>query len=381
MITTGSKLFIGAGVLAALGAVLYGVLEGGALGTVGLTFAAAALFFLAGVALVTRDANVSSMDVAAVAQAPAGAPAPGASMWPAIAALGAALVVVGLVSYQVVLVFGVIAIVAATAEWMVSAWSERASADTSHNTAVRQRIAHPLEFPVLALVGAGVLVYSFSRIMLALSKAGGPVAFAVIAGLVLVVGFIVAFKPSLRIGAVAALAVIAALGLVSGGIVAAVEGEREIEVHETTTALAESGECEEEGETHADEHASQTVAAKANIAAEVTLHADGTLSVRNQGIDGEQDFAVVTAANPTNVRFINESDEPRRLVLNGGTRPEDPNDPESEQVPFQACTALAEESGSQFLTFTIYQSSVEAAEPMSFTVPGVEEAMVEVRVS
>jgi hypothetical protein len=198
---------------------------------------------------------------------------------------------------------------------------------------------------------------------------------------VLVVGFIVAFKPSLRIGAVAALAVIAALGLVSGGIVAAVEGEREIEVHETTTELAESGECEEEGETHADEHASQTVAAKANIAAEVTLHADGTLSVRNEGIDGERDFAVVTAANPTNVRFINESDEPRRLVLNGGTRPEDPNDPESEQVPFQACTALAEESGSQFLTFTIYQSSVEAAEPMSFTVPGVEEAMVEVRVS
>src|SRR5918994_257918 len=142
MITTGSKFFIGAGVLAAVGAVLYGVLEGGALGTVGLTFAAVALFFLAGVALVTRDATVSWMDVTAVAQAPAGAPAPGASMWPAIAALGAALVVVGLVSYQVVLVFGVIVIVAATAEWMVSAWSERASADTSHNTAVRQRVAH-----------------------------------------------------------------------------------------------------------------------------------------------------------------------------------------------------------------------------------------------
>ncbi len=227
MITTGSKLFIGAGVLATIAAILYGVIEGGAMGTVGLTFAAVALFFLGGLTLYIRDANVSSMDVAAVQQAPAGAAAPAASMWPAVAALGGALIVIGLVTYQVVFVFGIIAIVAAAAEWMVGAWSERASSDAAHNAAVRGRIAHPLEFPVLALVGAGVLIYSFSRIMLALTKAGGPVAFAVIAVLLLAVGFIIAFKPSLRIGAVAALAVIAGLGLVSGGIVAAVQGERD----------------------------------------------------------------------------------------------------------------------------------------------------------
>jgi hypothetical protein len=381
MITTGSKLFVGAGVLATIGAVLYGVIEGGATGTVGLTFAAVVLFFLGGLTLYIRDANVSSMDVAAVQRAPAGAMAPSNSMWPAVAAMGGALIVIGLVTYQVVFVFGVIAIVAAAAEWMVGAWSERASSDAAHNAAVRERIAHPLEFPVLALVGAAVLIYSFSRIMLALTRAGGPVAFAVIAVLLLAVGFIVAFKPSLRIGAVAALAVIAGLGLVSGGIVAAVQGEREVEAHETTDDLAALGHCDDPDETHADDDASQTVAAKANITAEITLHGDGTMTARNLGITGDQDYVEVIKANPTNVRFINESDAERRLVLNGGTRPEDPTDPDSEMVPFQQCTALTEEGGSQFMTFSIFQSSAVAAEPMSFVVPGVDGAMIEVRVS
>jgi len=77
MFTTGSKLFLGAGVVAAVGAVLYGVLEGGALGTTGLTFASVVSFLLAGVSLYTRDANVSSMDVAALHVAPAAQPAPG----------------------------------------------------------------------------------------------------------------------------------------------------------------------------------------------------------------------------------------------------------------------------------------------------------------
>ena len=91
-------------------------------------------------------------------------------MWPIVAALGGVLVVVGLVTYPVVFVFGILALLAATVEWMVQAWSERASADVPFNADVRSRIAHPLEFPILAAVGAGILIYSFSRIMLFLSK-------------------------------------------------------------------------------------------------------------------------------------------------------------------------------------------------------------------
>ena len=63
-------------------------------------------------------------------------------------------------------------LLAATAEWMVQAWSERASADQAYNTEVRERIALPLEFPILAAVGVGVIIYSFSRVMLGLPVEG-----------------------------------------------------------------------------------------------------------------------------------------------------------------------------------------------------------------
>lgn len=380
MFTTGSKLFLGAGVVAAVGAVLYGVLEGGALGTTGLTFASVVSFLLAGVSLYTRDANVSSMDVAALHVAPAAQPAPGASWWPALGALGAALIVVGLVTYPVVFVFGVLALLATIVEWMVQAWSERASADPDYNESVRGRLAHPLEFPLLAAVGAGILVYSFSRIMLFLSKSGGPVVFSVIALLLLLGGFLLAFKPTVRAGAIAAVCAVATLGLVTGGIVAAVDGERDIEEHETTADLGEHGACGVE-ETHADDNNSQTVAATANIAATLTLREDGTLVARNEGLPGTQDRVIIPRANVTNVRFVNESSEPRRLVLNAGTRRSDPNDPDSEEVPFQLCTALVEEGGTQFLTFTINRSSAHVDDPMEFVVPGVEGAVVELVVT
>lgn len=381
MFTTGSKLFLGAGVVAAIGAVLYGVIEGGALGTVGMTFAATVAFFLAGVSFAIRDADVSSMDVAALHHTPAAAPAPGGSLWPIVGTLGAALLVVGLVTYPVVFIFGLLALLAATVEWMVQAWSERASGDPQYNAAVRGRLAHPLEFPLLAAVGAGVLVYSFSRIMLFLTKNGGPVVFGAIAVLLLLGGFLIAFKPTLRTGALAAVCAVAGLGLVAGGIVAAVDGERDMEAHETTGDLGTGGHCETTDETHADENNSQTVAAKANIAAEVILREDGTLVARNEGIPGAQDRVIIPRSNVTNVRFRNESSDERRLVLNGGTRLADPTDPQSEQVPVQECTALVEEGGSQFMTFSINQASINLDRRMEFVVPGVEGASVEVVVT
>src|SRR5215207_6278994 len=128
MIPTGSRFLFGAAVLATVAAVLYGITQEGSLGTVGLISAALALFLLAGVNLYTRDADVSSMDPAAATETAAAAPAPGPALWPLVAAVGAVLVVVGLVTYPVIFIFGVVALLAATAEWMVQAWSERASA-------------------------------------------------------------------------------------------------------------------------------------------------------------------------------------------------------------------------------------------------------------
>ena len=384
MIPTGSRLLIGATVVAIVAAVLYGLTQEGSLGTIGLASAALALAVIAGVNLYTRDANVSAMDPAATTESAAAARAPGESLWPLAAAVGAVLVVVGLVTYPVIFIFGVAALLAATVEWMVQAWSERASADAEFNTAGRQRMAHPLEFPILGAIAVGTLIYSFSRIMLFLSRTSGPAVFVVIAAFILFGGFLFASRPSLRGGLIAAVIAIAAVGLVTGGIVAALEGERDTEAHETTGELAASGECATPDETEADEDASQSVAAKANLTAEILLRSDGTLVAKNLGVTGEQDFLVVVRNNPTNVRFVNQTDEPRRLVLDLGTRPEvdeatGDTIPDTEE-PNQICTAIADEDGSQFLTFTIARSSSLAASPYRFFVPGVDGAQMEVLV-
>ncbi len=379
MLPNGSKLLIGGAVLATVAAIVYGLTQEGSLGTVGLIFAAAALAFLAGVVVYTREADVSAMDSGALTDSPAAVPPPGDSIWPAVSGLGGVLVVIGLVTYPPVFVFGIIALLAAAADWMVQAYSERASGDARFNAAVRERIAHPLEFPILAAVGVAALVYSFSRIMLFLSKTGGPVVFAVVAALVLAVGFIFAFMPSIKSSLIAGVAVIAGLGLIAGGAAAARDGEREMHHHETTSALAAEGKCDTPEETEADEHASQNVAAKANIAAEVILRDDDTLVAHNLDVTGANDRVVVTKGNVTNVRFVNESSEDRRMVLDLGTRPEtdaagDPI-PDTE-MPDQLCTQLVEEDGSQLLTFSIATPSRYAATPYRFFVPGVDGAEV-----
>jgi hypothetical protein len=47
-----------------------------------------------------------------------------------------------------------------------------------------RRLLHPLEFPVLGAVGLAVVIYSFSRIMLFISKEAGPAVFIVIGALI-----------------------------------------------------------------------------------------------------------------------------------------------------------------------------------------------------
>jgi hypothetical protein len=382
MIPTGSRLLIGAAVLATVAAVLYGITQEGSLGTIGLSVAALALALVAGVNLYTRDADVSAMDTDAIPDSAAARPAPRPSLCPLGAATGATLVVVGLITFPVIFIFGIIALLATTVEWMVQAWSERASADTSYNAALRGRLTHPLEFPILGALAVGTVIYSFSRIMLFLSKTGGPAVFVVIAALILLGAFLFAYRPTVRGGAIAAVMAIAALGLVTGGVVAALEGERETHAHETTGDLAADGECDVTEETEADDNASQNVAAKANVTAELFLGDDGTLVARNEGLNGDQNMVIVTRNTPTNVLFHNESDEERRLVLDLGTRAEvdeatGDTVPDTE-VPHQVCTTLVEDGGTQFLSFSISLPSELAETPYRFVVPGVEGAELEV---
>ncbi len=382
MFTTGSKLLLGATVMAIVAAVAYGVTQDGTMGTIGLVSAAVALGLLAGVDIAVRDSNVPASDERAVATSPAARPVPGRSVWPLALAFGAVALTVGLVTYQAVFVIGLLLILAAGLEWTLHAWAERASGDPAYNSEVRTRFAGPLEFPLAGAVVVGVLVYAFSRIMLWLSKTNTVVAFSVLAALLLVMAFIFATRPSVKQGGIAALGVLALTALVAGGVAAGLDGERDIEEHETVDGLIAEGVpiCESPDEFEADENTSQHVSNTANVAATVTLTEDEELEFSAPG-HAEAGVQLLTLArsNPSNIVFVNESAEHRRLSVDLGTQVVEVEDPGGgeEEIVNQVCTGLVEENGQQLMTVTIGLPSAAFEDGYHFFVPGVETAELE----
>lgn len=379
MITTGSKFLIGSAVLAAVCAVAYGVTQDGVMGTVGLVSAALALAFVAAVNMWARDSNVFADDAAAVATCAAGQPAPGKSIWPLAMGLSGTLIVLGLVTYQAVFTIGLILFLASGGEWMLQAWAERASADSRYNSTVRERMAGPLEFPLVGAVAVGILVYAFSRVMLWLSKTNTVVAFSIMALLVLSFAFVVAFRTSVPKTAVAGISAVAVVGIVAGGVAAGVDGERDIHEHETTADL-EDGEpiCLSEEETHADENGSQTVGLSANVAARITLSEDGELSFDVPGpVEDGATALQLPRSNPSNIIFINEASEERRLTADLGEEEVTTEDGATGVVEHLVCTTLVEENGQQLMTLTIGVPSAAQEGGYRFFVPGVESAELE----
>lgn len=370
MFTTGSKLLIGSAAAAAVFATAYGIAQGGALGTIGLVSAAVALSLLAGLNVFVRDSNVSAMDHESFESAPAAQASARPTPWPLLVALGATTVTLGLVTYRAIFVLGMIAIVAGVIEWMIQGWSERASADRSFNAEARDVLVDPLELPVAAAIGAGVVVYAFSRVMLGLpSKTATVAAFGLVAVLVLMLGAAVWAKRDLSKSTLAGTFSLVVVALIAGGAVAGLNGERETHPHETTGVLAEENACGTE-ETEADEKASQTVAGKSNAAAEIT-YADGELHADVPGFDGNFETLTLPRSNPNNVLFRNESDGHARLVI------ELHPDVGGDGVPLgpeRLCTALVEEGGVQLLTVVFDRPSfaviAETGGGYAFTVAG-----------
>lgn len=371
MFTTGSKLLIGSTLLAGALAALYGVLQGGALGTIGLTGAACGLALLAGVNVFARDSNVSAMDHAAFATAAAAQAPARRSLWPLLIGLGGATVTLGLVTYRAIFMLGVIVLVVAALEWLVQNWSERASVDPRYNADVRNVLVDPMELPVAGAALAGVVVYAFSRVMLGLpSKSATVAAFCVVAAIVLGVGVILGFRRQASTPALTGLFSVAAVALVAGGAFAGLNGQREIPRHETTGDLAAHNQCSD-AHTHADEKASQTVASKSNVAAEITF--DGTRLLADvPGFDGNFATLTLPRANPSNIIFRNESDHPARLVI-------DTHNDEGSGGPARYCTTLVEEGSAQFLTVVLGKNTLAVqaagADGYAFVVPGTDAAL------
>ena len=168
------------------------------MGTIGLVSAALALAFLAGVNIFTRDSNIWSRPTSSPS-----APPPLRS--PRRSACGRSCSPSAAVRRRRTRhlagrsrIIGLMVLLAAGAEWMAQAWSERASADSAHNSEVRSRIANPFEFPLAGAIAIGIIVYSFSRIMLWLSKTNTVLAFGVLALIILAFAFLFAYRPSIK---------------------------------------------------------------------------------------------------------------------------------------------------------------------------------------
>ena len=234
MITTGARFWFSLAALSLFGSAAYFLTSGNEkYGSVVLLFAAVAAMIPAITAVGLRDGTVAAdasdgtgagADIAAT-RLPA--------IWPALGALGAGVVVVGLATGGALLYVGFGILAATLVEWMVQAWAERSTADPRANQALRNRIMYPIEFPALAALGIGLVVISFSRVLLAVPKAGSTVVAIVVASLILALATLLSARPRLSSSLLTAVVVLGALALLGGGIVGAVAGEREFEAHGT----------------------------------------------------------------------------------------------------------------------------------------------------
>lgn len=366
MFTTGSKLFFGATALSLAGAIVYAASTGGPtglMGTVGLLSLAVVFAFLAGINYFNHDGNVPSMQQGAEYTAAAAQPPVGRSMWPLVAAVGVAGLLVGAVSKPVVFKVSVVALLAAVVEWMVQGWSERASADSAYNATIRKRILHPLEFPILGAVGLAAVVYSFSRIMLSLDVETGKIVFIVIGALILGGGFLFASTRKVTKGTVAGICAVSAVALLGAGVASAVQGQRHIEPHPTTAGSALCLEGGTEGEV--DDRSSQDVSAKSNVIANIYLQADGDLVAFINGYPNVEYHEIAVPRSATvGVIFHNDSSDPQRLTARLGTFGANPE--------VVKCTTAANPGKQTYLDIKIPKTNAASpTSPLELMVPGV----------
>lgn len=375
MITTGSKLLVGSAGLAWVAAAVYGIAQEGILGTIGLISLAVALSLLAGINLFIGDSNVSAMDHESFESSAAAQATARPSLWPLLVGLGATTVTLGLATFPVIFVIGIVLIFAGTVEWLIQGWAERASADRRYNAEVRDLMIDPLELPVAGAILFAGIVYGFSRVMLGVpSKTSTVVVFSIVAIVLLAVGAFIATDRGVSKQLLGGVYGVGVLALILGGSVYGLNGEREIEEHETTADLAEEDQCTAE-ETHADENGSQTVSSKSNPSAIITF-TGSDLEVDVPGFDGDLQLTL-PRSNPHNILFRNDSDDHARLVLEMHPPVDDDGHPLATE---RYCTTLLEESGVQFLTVEFDRPSFALdaeGNAYEFLVPG-SDATVEV---
>jgi hypothetical protein len=256
MFTWGSKYLFGVAVVGLLGAAVYGLVTGGGLigvlsvgykGAVGehtgygiLLGVGAAAAALGVLNVIVRDGEAD--DAVVEAGALAVRTPRSASYWGLLAAFGLACLVVGVAVSPAFFIVGLVVLSVVLLEWVILAWSDGATGDPTVNSAIRERVIGPIEVPLLALLGIGVVILGVSRVLLAVSSAGSVAVAAAVAGLVFV-SCIVMAKTTVNRSVISGIVVVGALAVLAGGIVGAVVGERQVGHHES-----DSGTTPAEGE-------------------------------------------------------------------------------------------------------------------------------------
>ncbi len=380
MITTSSKLFYGLGTLSFVGALVWVVAhDGSSLGSVALIFLAISLLFLGAIASYVRDGHVLSTDTAAHASAPAAQSGVGNSWWPLASALSLGMVVVGLISSPGIFKIGIALSIATFGEWMITNWSDRASANAAYNEKVRGWVVHPLEIPIGGALLMTVIVLSFSRIMLSVASESGPIIFAVAGTVVLVGGSLVSVRRGVSKRLVGGACAVALVALTGVGLAMAFSGERQ--------ELSDASEydhyavhpCGEEAEEY-DESASRAVSAKSSIAATVILK-DGKLYAEMDGFPEPLTAITLQRSYNLTILFRNESVGEHRMILNYGSVVEDLGGGVTRDSKLQACTALIGEGGQQAVQVRIPKPSFASPlSPYNIVVSGIEDSFIEVSV-
>lgn len=249
MITTGTRWFLGLGLVSYLLAVVYGWTTGGnGLGPLSLGYkggvgehmgygmlmgVAVSGVFLGLVMSATRDNSArAEAQVAGVEQLPPVRPA-GVSYWPPLAGFGVALGLIGLVTEPLLFIVGLVIVGAVLVEWTVQAWADNATGDQDTNRRLRNRLMNPLEVPVFGALAVGLVLITISRVLLAVSELGSVVVAVVLSAVVLFVGALIAALPKLKANLLVGVVVLAAVLAIAAGVVGGLSGERDF--HSITT--------------------------------------------------------------------------------------------------------------------------------------------------